>query len=165
MSSKLSRIAPAILVGVLNIIAPQVAYMALFAKIPYDERVRNFFNSPETSGIMDAHAQITIVFVTSIILIITSCIQLFRTENKTSKVFSAITIIIVCIMFIYIFLMGGAKHLPLEPYMRISEPGVTHFPPLNSWLTWLRIGLVMLGIILSLIELKESAKDVSDANS
>ena len=40
--SRIPRIAPGILVGLLNLISPQAAYTALFAKIPFDDRVKNF---------------------------------------------------------------------------------------------------------------------------
>jgi len=114
---------------------------------------------------MDAHAQISIVFVTSLILIITASIQFFKTEYKPSKVFSIITIILTGCLFLFIFVLGGAISIPLEPYMRKSLPGVTHLPPVSSWLTWVRLALVLLGFMLSYLELKGGAKDVNDANN
>jgi hypothetical protein len=162
VSFKLSRLAPGLLVATLNIIAPYAAYRALF--LSPDKRIESFFRDPVAAGIIDAHTQTGIVFVSSIVLLITAIIHFFRPDSSrgSRKVALAIVIATGC-LFLWIFVLGGAALLPLDPYMRISEPGDIHFPPMNSWLTWVRYVQIALAAILSFLELKGGAEEMNDA--
>lgn len=163
MNFKLARLAPGLLVATLNITAPYAAYRALF--MSPDERVDKFFTDPVAAGIIDAHAQISIVFVSSIVLLITAIIHYFRQDiTKTSKAIALATVIVTGCLFLWLFVFGGAALLRIEPYMRVSEPGTIHFPPTDSWLTWVRYTLIAMAGVLSFFELRGGAEEMNAAN-
>jgi len=149
---RIASSAPGFTAAILGLIAPTVGFLAL--TFSPNQLVADALKKPEVVAVMDVYLQLTTIFVSGFVLLVSTLLHIGNGNLKGR--FRYLCIAIACTtgaVWMWIFLMGGSAQIPFSLYARPVLPGVPSIPPVESWLTWVRVLLACLGLVLARAEL------------
>ena len=140
---------PGLIASLLGLGVPIVsfAYLRLFP----DPRVKTALDDTETRGVMALYLQIATVISAITILTVLSVMNLYIGVGGILRALSALSAVGLFVLIFGIFVAAERGKITLDPFLSNDAPtflGIRF--AFNSLLVWIRIALIILGILFGL---------------
>src|SRR5205807_2108444 len=134
--------------------APAASFTALLL-IP-DSRVTQCLADPVTRGVMYLYLQLATVFVALLISVISSISYMTSTSYRPLRRVAILGLLCTGLVFVWFFASGGAARIRIDDYIPNGpfRPGDFEMIPPNTMLTYIRVGLFILGTLFTIFELR-----------
>lgn len=137
-------------------LAPKVAYEVLYrCQVP---EIQNSINDQATRAVLFLYITIGTVFTASFSSFMGSFpIMGTRSKINARRIFGTLQCIFSLLIIIFFFLLGPPHHsIDLTPFITKTKEFIYYIP--NHYLSYLRGGLAVFGLISAIIESKEKVK-------
>ena len=156
---------PGIATAAITAIAPLASWQALWVFSSSEPVIKRVLDNPDARAVTGLYLQFASVFVGLLVAVITAVMYLAAGRNLRPRLVlvCCVCIAVGCLLFAFVFLMGGAATVDLKHYTHPGEFRMGSFgemvPSTRSWLTWVRVVVVILGALLAFFAPRQDNPD------
>lgn len=151
--SDLTIAIPGLTASVIGLVSPFAAWQALAILSLGSPNVKEILDVPLARAVINQFFQFSVTFTTTLILLVTCFVYLVSSQEIKGKFKHFLIAIFICcaVVLFVLFISGGAAWVPLHIEAgQFKMPGIFKMlPPCNQPMTWIRVLLIVLGIILA----------------